>query len=229
MTQRAPSSFRSSPYGISPRINAMFDGVTFAPPQPPEPNRPDSHRPGEDSWSPRPEQFAAFNDLENEAQAPRPQRKRWLLATGVVAAIVAFVGIGAAVTVAQLDRPQILELDINGPLNARPGQLLAGHCLKTVPTDPTVQTVIAVPCARAHGAQVILRRDFTKDDVPGGKFDELALTEIITQECTKVPLINAPSDATLTAWVPTGDAWLLGDRSGMCVLQAQTLTSSVLG
>lgn len=202
----------------------MFSGVTFAPPQYPEPNRPDAQ-----SWPPGTGALGGFNGLKEEPPEPRPQRKRWLFLIGLIAAIAVFLGVGVSLAVAQLDRPQSLELDITGPVNARPGQLLAGHCLKTVPDDPTIQTVIAVPCTRAHSAQIVLRRDFTAKDTPGGKFDELALTGIITKECGEVPLMELPTAATFTAWIPTSDAWLLGDRSGMCVLEAPTLTSSVLG
>lgn len=148
-----------------------------------------------------------------------------LLVFGLIALILAgVIGVWAiGVILAQTDQ---LPLQVTKASHARVGQLQVGHCLRAVPVDGFVTTVVAVPCDATHKAQVVAAWEVESDSVT--RPDGASLEQSAKEKCASVQLADDPADAGYVIWLPTEAGWAEGDRRAVCLVQAPTLTRTLL-
>lgn len=146
---------------------------------------------------------------------PGRLRGRGLAVAGVVlgvAGTLAWLAVIAVVlATAAATRP--LAADVTAPVDAHAVQLVTGNCLAELPADGHVDRVRVVPCADAHGAQVVTSYDF--GDVPWPGAD--AAVQRVAAACDLTDAERAEG-RRMVAWTPTEASWARGDRTGLCLV-----------
>ncbi len=138
------------------------------------------------------------------------------------------LALGITLAIGSTARPGSIPLTLTEPTNASPSQVAVGHCLKTLPADGRISTVVVVPCASGHKAQVIAKHLFDADARTGAQPTYARMRSEILQICHAVQLTEPPDDLSFTAWLPTAESWRTGDRTGVCLARASTLTTTLL-
>lgn len=181
----------------------------------------------------------------NGAGAPESKRKHsgrwwWAVAGGVV--------VLAAASVVFTEQSAGLPAEIKEPTRANVGQLAVGHCLRAVPKESEVSTVVLLPCTSAHVAQVLAVVNLDDATVPAPEVSTAspsaatpaasaatddaftaAASAAVRAACpSPAQLVNPPEDLELLAWVPSTSAWERGTRTALCLGVAPVLTGSLL-
>ncbi|WP_129338437.1 hypothetical protein [Cellulomonas endophytica] len=115
---------------------------------------------------------------------------------------------GLLTTAARRDLP----VTVTAPRDARPAQLVAGHCLEALPPDGTVEHVRLTPCEGPHAARVVSVYAFT-DGWPG----QAAADAAVARSCA-LSDAEVAAGARAVAWAPTERGWRLGERTGLCLV-----------
>ncbi|SNS95600.1 hypothetical protein SAMN06309944_1515 [Micrococcales bacterium KH10] len=163
---------------------------------------------------------------DQHPDSPGNQVPRWRIALLITVAALIAATLGWWITLQVSASGTIVPLQVTQATNARAGQLQVGHCLKTLPADGRISTVIVVPCDTSHKAQVI--RIETLTDPSENRPRVRHLTEQLKPICEQVPLLQHTADSSITLWLPTQRSWREGDRTAMCLVVAANLTTSLL-
>lgn len=107
-----------------------------------------------------------------------------------------------------------LPVGVQAPREAHVGQLVVGHCLRSLPDDGDVATVTLVPCDQPHEASVVSTYRFQDGAVWPG---QAAADSRVARSC-EITDDEAAAGARLVAWAPTQQGWSRGDRTGLCLL-----------
>ncbi|GIG28114.1 hypothetical protein Cma02nite_07140 [Cellulomonas marina] len=134
------------------------------------------------------------------------------LVVGAVETLLAAVAVVVlAVTLAGLrDLPTALD----GPRDAHPAQVVPGHCLAGLPPDGAVRRVQLVPCDEPHAAEAVSTYAFA----PGAAWPGQAEAARAVAASCRLGDADRAAGRTAVAWAPTRAAWLLADRTGLCLL-----------
>ncbi|GAA2526909.1 septum formation family protein [Rarobacter incanus] len=149
----------------------------------------------------------------------------------LVFVLIALILVGVAVVLAIggfISRSPGLALTVTSASHARVDQLQVGHCLKALPVDGQVDTVVAVPCNTPHKAQVVGAWDMAGVSSSAVRPALNELQAAAQERCTSSTLSPRPRSAQFVLWLPTEAGWAAGDRRALCLAQAATLTSSVV-
>ena len=160
-------------------------------------------------------------DFRPAAPARRRGRfPRWvavLLSVGVLA-IVGGIATQVTLTV-RGNHLTAADADATGRLHS--AQVVSGMCLESLGDEAGV--VVVVACDQPHSAEAVSSYTFTTDEWSGD--DAVADTVIdfcAAQLAPGGPLASAAEGRDWVAWVPSAGTWSHGDRSGLCLVTADT-------
>ncbi|WP_225755523.1 septum formation family protein [Actinotalea sp. Marseille-Q4924] len=131
---------------------------------------------------------------------------RVLAVLGVVA-LVGVVGVGARTWADS--RPLGT---VSGDVSAHPRQLVAGHCVQTLPPDGTVRRTTLVPCDRPHEAEVLATHRHADGPWPGD-----AQVRREAEAACEMDSAQQQAGVQPVVWAPTEASWRQGDRTSLCL------------
>jgi len=159
---------------------------------------------------------------------PAPVRSYRGQTWGAVGAGVLCLVLAVVCLVTVLQRTTAVPLDVTVPTPASASQLRTGHCLKALPPDGTVGSVVVVPCSTGHRAEVIAQV-WLGDEPDDARPSSTSMASTVESACAQVPVVHVPADARYVAWLPSDGSWDAGDRRALCLVTAATLVGSARG
>lgn len=174
---------------------------------------------------PAPDGTPAGTVRRADFRPPAPARRRSRFPRWVAL----LVGLGGAVIVAAVVAQVALTVrdgnlnsaspDTTGRLHS--AQVVSGMCMKAL--GDAAGTVTVVDCAEPHAAEAVTSFTFTGDAWPGdASAAETVLAYCASQLAPAGPLAAAAEGRSWVAWVPSEGTWRHGDRTGLCIVTAES-------